>query len=152
MLLSILIPVYNERAVAEKNRQFFMRWRAVNGEYIYGRRKEPFGVANFPGEMEQLERQVDHGGAWFSAALIAETFPGNGVTANGIANMVCEIHTCANEPPRCRFGKTGTLPMCKPVLYSRSSGTSDICSGTTCSAKTTKKMTSLPLNLIQARP
>ena len=38
------------------------------------------------GEMEQLERQVDHGGAWFSAALIAETFPGNGVTANGIAN------------------------------------------------------------------
>src|SRR5262249_13773503 len=30
--------------VNEKNNQFFLRWRAVNGEYIYGRRKEPFGV------------------------------------------------------------------------------------------------------------
>jgi lysophospholipase L1-like esterase len=44
--------------VGDKNQQFFYRWRAVNGEYIYGRRKEPFGVVNFPGEMQQLDRMV----------------------------------------------------------------------------------------------
>src|SRR5204863_1786305 len=38
--------------------QFFLRWRAVNGEYIYGRRKEPFGVVNFPGEMKEREKIV----------------------------------------------------------------------------------------------
>ena len=37
------------------------------------------------GEMEQLERQTEQGGAWFSASTIAETFPGPGITANGIA-------------------------------------------------------------------
>ena len=37
------------------------------------------------GEMEQLERQADSAGAWFSASLIAETFPGNGVTAHSVA-------------------------------------------------------------------
>jgi hypothetical protein len=45
-------------AIAEKNELFFLRWRAVNGEYIYGRRKEPFGVVNFPGEMQELETLV----------------------------------------------------------------------------------------------
>ena len=44
--------------VAEKNRQFFLRWRPVNAEYVYGRRKEPFGVLSFPPEMEQLEKQI----------------------------------------------------------------------------------------------
>jgi lysophospholipase L1-like esterase len=46
------------QAVIEKNKQFFLRWRAVNGEYIYGRRAEPFGVVNFPGEMKQLDHIV----------------------------------------------------------------------------------------------
>jgi lysophospholipase L1-like esterase len=44
--------------IIEKNRQFFYRWRAVNGEYIYGRRKEPFGVVNFPPEMKKLDQIV----------------------------------------------------------------------------------------------
>lgn len=44
--------------VDDKNLQFFHRWRAVNGEYIYGRRKEPFGVVNFPAEMQQLDQMV----------------------------------------------------------------------------------------------
>ena len=44
--------------IREKNEIFFLRWRAVNGEYIYGRRKEPFGVVNFPGEMRQLEEMI----------------------------------------------------------------------------------------------
>lgn len=45
-------------AIKHKNELFFFRWRAVNGEYIYGRRKEPFGVVNFPGEMEKLEAMI----------------------------------------------------------------------------------------------
>lgn len=45
-------------AIRDKNQLFFYRWRAVNGEYIYGRRKEPFGVVNFPPEMRQLEDMI----------------------------------------------------------------------------------------------
>ena len=45
-------------AIREKNQLFFYKWRAVNGEYIYGRRKEPFGVVNFPPEMKQLEDMI----------------------------------------------------------------------------------------------
>jgi hypothetical protein len=46
------------QAVEEKNELFFLRWRAVNGEYIYGRRREPFGVVDFPPEMRQLEEMI----------------------------------------------------------------------------------------------
>lgn len=45
-------------AIRNKNEFFFLRWRAVNGEYIYGRRKEPFGVENFPAEMAALEEMI----------------------------------------------------------------------------------------------
>jgi hypothetical protein len=45
-------------AIRAKNELFFYRWRAVNGEYIYGRRKEPFGVVDFPPEMRQLEEMI----------------------------------------------------------------------------------------------
>ena len=45
-------------AIREKDQLFFHRWRAVNGEYIYGRRKEPFGVVNFPPEMARLEGMI----------------------------------------------------------------------------------------------
>lgn len=44
--------------INHKNQLWFYRYRAVNGEYIYGRRKEPFGVQNFPGEMQKLEQMV----------------------------------------------------------------------------------------------
>ena len=37
-----------EGAVLEKNLQFFYDYRAINGCYIYGGRKAPFGVVNFP--------------------------------------------------------------------------------------------------------
>jgi len=45
-------------AVVEQNREWFYKWRAVNGEYIYGRRARPFGVVNFPGEMKEMDRIV----------------------------------------------------------------------------------------------
>src|SRR4029079_18540721 len=46
-------------AVVDRNSEFFSLWRAVNGEYIYGRRAKPFGVVNFPGEMETLRSNVE---------------------------------------------------------------------------------------------
>lgn len=45
-------------AIVEKNEQFYYRYRAVNGEYIYGRRKQPFGVISFPPEMKKLEEII----------------------------------------------------------------------------------------------
>ena len=44
--------------IREKNQQFFYRWRPVNAEYVVGRRVEPFGSVNFPGEMTQLDAMV----------------------------------------------------------------------------------------------
>ena len=45
-------------AIADKNQQFFYRFRPVNAEYVVGRRVEPFGSVNFPKEMEALDRMV----------------------------------------------------------------------------------------------
>ncbi len=45
-------------AVQEKNLQFFYDYRAVNGCYIYGGRKAPFGVVNFPAEMAKLRKMI----------------------------------------------------------------------------------------------
>lgn len=44
--------------IREKNRQFFLRFRPVNAEYVVGRRVEPFGSQNFPAEMKQLDATV----------------------------------------------------------------------------------------------
>lgn len=44
--------------LAERNRLFFLRWRPLNAEYVVGRRVEPFGSVNFPGEMKQLDGMV----------------------------------------------------------------------------------------------
>ncbi|CAG5067301.1 hypothetical protein DYBT9623_00021 [Dyadobacter sp. CECT 9623] len=41
-----------------KDEHFFYRWRAVNGEYIYGRRREPFGVIAFPPELRKLNQMA----------------------------------------------------------------------------------------------
>ena len=45
-------------AIRDKNQQFFYRFRPVNAEYVVGRRVEPFGSVNFPGEMKQLDAMV----------------------------------------------------------------------------------------------
>jgi len=41
-------------AVNEKNLQFFYDHRGVNGCYIYGGRKNPYGTINFPAEFKKL--------------------------------------------------------------------------------------------------
>ncbi len=43
------------KTIGKKNEIFFHRWRPVNTEYIYGRRRKPFGIKHFPREMERLE-------------------------------------------------------------------------------------------------
>ena len=45
-------------AINEKNLQFFYDYRAVNGCYIYGGRKTPFGVVNFPAEFAKLRKMI----------------------------------------------------------------------------------------------
>ncbi|VAX41083.1 Putative cytochrome c [hydrothermal vent metagenome] len=44
--------------VLEKNLQHWYDYRAVNGFYIYGGRKKPFGVVNFPAEFKKLRKMV----------------------------------------------------------------------------------------------
>jgi glucose/arabinose dehydrogenase len=44
--------------VNEKNRQFFADYRAVNGCYIYGSHKKPFGAVNFPDEFAKLRKII----------------------------------------------------------------------------------------------
>ncbi len=44
--------------VNEKNQQFFYDYRAVNGCYIYGGRKSPYGIINFPVEFKKLRQMV----------------------------------------------------------------------------------------------
>ena len=64
-------------AIEDKNLWFFHRYRPVNGEYIFGRRAKPFGVVNFPAEMEKLDQFVSEKDAqiWeLSRPSSAETF------------------------------------------------------------------------------
>jgi len=49
-----------QREVNEKNLQFWYDYRAVNGFYIYGGRKNPFGVVNFPAEFAKLRKMIDN--------------------------------------------------------------------------------------------
>jgi len=47
-----------KKEVLEKNLQFFYDYRAINGAYIYGGRKAPFGVVNFPAEFAKLRKMI----------------------------------------------------------------------------------------------
>lgn len=49
-----------QREVNEKNKQVWYDYRAVNGFYIYGGRKKPFGVVNFPAEFAKLRKMIDN--------------------------------------------------------------------------------------------
>ncbi len=45
--------------VIKKNEQYFFRWRPINGEYVYGRRKDPFGVISYPPELAQWQKMTE---------------------------------------------------------------------------------------------
>jgi azurin len=54
-------PTLNEAvraAVVEKETKFFQYYRPLNYYYIKGGRAEPYGVVNFPGELEKLKEMV----------------------------------------------------------------------------------------------
>ena len=44
--------------VRAKNQLWFYRFRPLNAEYVVGRRVNPFGSVNFPGEMKRLEERI----------------------------------------------------------------------------------------------
>ena len=44
--------------VRAKNQLWFYRFRPLNAEYVVGRRLNPFGSVNFPGEMKRLDERI----------------------------------------------------------------------------------------------
>jgi len=44
--------------VRAKNELWFYRFRPLNAEYVVGRRLNPFGSLNFPGEMKRLDERI----------------------------------------------------------------------------------------------
>ena len=46
-------------AVIEKDKQFSYDYRSVNGYYVYGGRKNPYGVVNFPAEFAKLRKMIE---------------------------------------------------------------------------------------------
>ncbi|QDU38884.1 hypothetical protein Mal4_32160 [Maioricimonas rarisocia] len=61
--------------VKEKNLQHYYDYRAVNGFYIYGGRKKPFGVVNFPAEFAKLRKMVENRDRRIWAVARGETVP-----------------------------------------------------------------------------
>jgi lysophospholipase L1-like esterase len=45
--------------VRAKNQLWLYRFRPLNAEYVVGRRVNPFGSVNFPGEMKRLDERID---------------------------------------------------------------------------------------------
>jgi len=61
--------------IQEKNLQFFYDYRAINGFYIYGGRKAPFGVINFPEEFAKLRKMIAQREARVWAVARGESVP-----------------------------------------------------------------------------
>jgi glucose/arabinose dehydrogenase/lysophospholipase L1-like esterase len=66
-------PARIRSLVNEKNQQLFYDYRAVNGYYIYGGRKKPFGVENFPAEFAKLRKMIEIRDQAIWAALKGQT-------------------------------------------------------------------------------
>jgi hypothetical protein len=61
--------------VNEKNQQLWYDYRAVNGFYIYGGRKAPFGIVNFPAEFAKLRNMIAQRDQRIWAVARGETVP-----------------------------------------------------------------------------
>jgi glucose/arabinose dehydrogenase len=61
--------------INEKNKQFWYDYRAVNGFYIYGGRKNPFGVVNFPAEFARLRKMIANRDARIWAVAKGQSVP-----------------------------------------------------------------------------
>jgi glucose/arabinose dehydrogenase/lysophospholipase L1-like esterase len=99
-------------AVQEKNSQFFCDHRAVNGCYIYGGRKAPFGIVNFPAEFAKLRTMIQNRERriWDLAkgrSVLATIDDGNtGDFAPVVTNFKGQIHITTPEEEQ----KSFTLP------------------------------------------
>ena len=98
--------------VQEKNKQFYYDYRSVNGCYIYGQRKTPFGVTNFPAEFAKLRKMiaVRDGRIWQTAnggtpkQSIDDSGTGDFVSIE--TNFKNEVHLTTPEEAKASF----TLP------------------------------------------
>ncbi len=98
--------------VQEKNKQFYYDYRSVNGCYIYGQRKTPFGVENFPAEFAKLRKMiaVRDGRIWQTAngstpkQSIDDSGTGDFVDTK--TNFKSEVHITTPEEAKASF----TLP------------------------------------------
>ncbi len=61
--------------ILEKDLQFFYDYRAINGCYIYGGRKAPFGIVNFPAEFAKLRKMIARRDARVWAVAKGEAVP-----------------------------------------------------------------------------
>ena len=73
-------PKLNEAvraAVVEKETKFFQYYRPLNYYYIKGGRAEPYGVVNFPGELNRLLQMVENRdqSIWKVAVSLRESSP-----------------------------------------------------------------------------
>ncbi len=59
--------------IRAKNQLWFYRFRPLNAEYVVGRRVNPFGSVNFPGEMKRLDERLGEAdkGIWRRARAVA---------------------------------------------------------------------------------
>jgi glucose/arabinose dehydrogenase len=84
--------------VLEKNLQFWYDYRAVNGCYIYGDRKAPFGIVNFPAEFAKLRKMVANRERRIWAAARGEAVPAS--IDDSDTGEVKRIETNAKRPIR----------------------------------------------------
>lgn len=83
-------------AVCEKNLQFWYDHRAVNGYYIYGGRKAPFGIVNFPAEFAKLRKMIENRDQRIWAVAAGETVPAKIDDSN--TGELPAIETNVNKP------------------------------------------------------
>ena len=101
-----------KKEVLEKNLQFFYDYRAINGCYIYGGRKAPFGIVNFPAEFAKLRKMIEkrEGRVWAVARgeAVPETIDDSdtGTLARVQTNAKSPIRLTTPEESRGTF----TLP------------------------------------------
>lgn len=82
--------------IKEKNKQFWYDYRAINGCYIYGGRKAPFGVVNFPAEFAKLRKMVANREQRVWAVAKGESVP-DAIDDSGTGELV-RVTTNAKGP------------------------------------------------------
>jgi glucose/arabinose dehydrogenase len=101
-----------KKEILEKNLQFFYDYRAINGCYIYGGRKAPFGIVNFPAEFTKLRKMIENREARIWAVAKGEAVPdviddsNTGTLERVETNVKKPIHLTDPEESR----RTFTLP------------------------------------------